>query len=109
ADALGEPLPLGRVTKYTFDAALDEGLDAECLDRRLAMSTKLLFDFDFDRQPVGIPAPLAQHTRAQHRVVAREKILHHSGEHVPVVWDAVGRRRSLVKDELRALAAVLRE
>jgi hypothetical protein len=107
ADALGELLPLLRVAEHGGDALLDEGLHAVGLDGGLAVHVELFFDLDLDGEAVRVPAGLARHVVAAHRLVPGEEILHDAREHVAVVGQAVRRGRALVEDPRLAVARAL--
>src|SRR6185437_10000983 len=76
------------------------------LDLRLARYPELLFDRDLHRQAVAIPAALALHLVAAHRLVARVDVLEHAREHVVCTGPPVGGGRPLVEDPLLGSLAV---
>jgi hypothetical protein len=61
-------------------AALDEGFDAETLDFFFAMETEFFANFDFDGEPMSIPASFSFATEAAHRAVPRKEILDRAGQ-----------------------------
>ena len=109
ADPLGQPVPLLQVREHRLAAPRVELRDPILLDLRLVVDAQLLFDRDLHRQPVAVPAALALHAIAAHRLKARVDVLEHAREHVVGARRAVRRRRALVEDPLwRALAAAQR-
>ena len=56
---------------------------------------------DFHRETVGIPAGLSFHLVSLHRLVAADRILQRSGDHMMNSRLSVGRRRSFIEDERR--------
>ena len=106
ADPLGQLVPLVDVAQHRLAAAGVELGDAEALDVVLVGEAELLLDLELHREPVAIPARLARHVVALHRLVAREHVLEHAAEDVMRPGPPVRRRRALVEDErLGALAA----
>jgi len=61
----------------------------------------------FDRQAVGVPARLARHVVAAHRLVTRENVFEGTCEHVVNTRFAVRRWRALVKTEPRPILGLL--
>ena len=105
ADPLGQPVPLLDVLEDRLAAALVELGDPELLDLLLGGDPELLFDLELDRQAVAVPAGLARHPVAAHRLVARVDVLEDAGEDVVGAGAAVGGRRALVEaPDLGALA-----
>ena len=76
-----------------------EFFDAIFEDRRPAEDLDFLFNLKFRRQAVAIPAEPAIDMAAAHRLVSRYDILHEAGGDVPIVREAIGERRAVVKDE----------
>ncbi len=66
-----------------------------------------LLDLELHRQAVRVPAGLARHAVAAHRLVARKEVLEDARDDVVRAGPPVGRRRSLVEDELRRVLAAL--
>lgn len=81
--------------------------DAVLLDVRLAGEAQLLLDGQLDRQAVAVPASLAGDVVALHGPVAREDVLEDPGLDVVRAGHAVGGRRALVEDPLRAALGLL--
>ena len=107
ADALGEALPLLEVGGDALAAQLVELGDAVGLDLPLAVDAEAALDLELHRQAVRVPAGLARHAVAAHRLVAREEVLEDARDDVVRAGLAVGRRRPLVEDvEGRVLAAL---
>ena len=106
ADPLGEAVPLLQVLEHRLAALAVELLDPDdVLDLVLTVDPELLLDRDLDRQAVAVPAALALHAVAAHRLVARVDVLEHAREHMVGARTAVGGGRPLVEDpRLRALA-----
>ena len=73
----------------------------------LALEAELLLDLDLHRQAVRVPAGLALHVVALHRLVAREEVLEDARDDVVDAGLAVGRGRALVEDEERRVVAAL--
>ena len=97
AHALGHALPFALVLPDALLALLDEGLDAVFLDLLLAVQAQQLFHLQLHRQAVGVPARLAGHQLALHRVVAGQQVLDGAGLDVADVGLAVGGRRAVVE------------
>jgi len=74
-DALGEAVPLLQVRGDALAAELVELGDAVVLDLLLAVDTEAALDLELDGKAVGVPARLARHAIAAHRLVAREEVL----------------------------------
>ena len=113
ADALGEALPLLEVRGDALAAQLVELGDAVGLDLPLAVDAEAALDLELDRQAVRVPAGLARHAVAAHRLVAREEVLEDARDDVVRARPAVGRGRPLVEHEdggvLAALEALLED
>ena len=108
-DPLGQPVPLLQIGRDRLAAALVELGDPEALDVGLALEAELLLDRDLDGEAVAVPARLARHMEAAHRLVARIDVLEHARQHVMGRRRPVRRRRALVEDPLgRALAPAQR-
>ena len=106
ADPLGQLVPLVDVAQHGLAAAGVELGDAEALDVVLVGEAELLLDLELHRQAVAVPAGLARHVVALHRLVAREDVLEHAAQDVVRPGPPVRGRRALVEDERRgALAA----
>ena len=60
ADSVAHLLPFGLVLPDGLLALLDKRLDAVIFDLRLAVDAQRLFNFQLNRQAMGIPAGLAQ-------------------------------------------------
>ncbi len=109
ADAFGQPVPLLDVLEDRFPAALVELGDPVGLDLLLGGDAELFFDLELDRQPVAVPARLARHPVAAHRLVARVDVLEDAREDVVGAGAAVRGRRPLVEaPDLGALAVLQR-
>ena len=106
-DALREALPLLEIRGDALAAQLVELGDAVGLDLPLAVDAETALDLQLDRQAVGVPAALARHAVAAHRLVAREEVLEDARDDVVRARAAVGRRRPFVEDvEGRVVAAL---
>ena len=101
-DPLGQPRPLVDVLEHRLAALLVELGNPVALDVVLVVEAELALDLELDRQPVAVPAALAVHLVAAHRLEAGEDVLEHPAQDVVRVGRAVGGRRALVEDELRA-------
>ena len=99
ADALGHPVPVLEVGEDALAAEVVELGDAVLLDLLLAVDAEPALDLELDRQAVAVPARLARHAVAAHRLVAREDVLEDARQDVVRARPAVGRRRALVEDE----------
>jgi hypothetical protein len=109
ADPLGQRGPVLEELEDRLAALLVELGDAVALDVVLGGEAELLLDRDLDGQPVAVPAALALHEAAAHRLVAREDVLEHARHHVVGAGAPVGGRRALVEDpRLSTLAAAHR-
>ena len=107
ADAFGHTLPFALVFPYGLLAFLDERFDAVLLDLLLAVEVEELFDFQLNRQTVGIPAGFAQNLLALHRLIARNQILDRAGFDMTDVRLAVRRWRAVVEREYVAAFALV--
>ena len=85
---------------------LVEGLDAVCLDVRLAVESEFTFHGQFHRQPVTVPAGLARDVEALHGAVTRVQVLEDPGLDVMDTGRAVGGGRALVEGPLRAVGCL---
>ncbi len=91
--------PVVCVAKHRLDAALDEGFHAVLFNRFFPMDAKLLFNFHFHRQSVGIPSGFPRNVIAAHRFVARDEIFDDARQHRSVVGFSVGGGRALIEHE----------
>ncbi len=73
-------------------AQLVELGDAVGLDLLLAVDAEAALDLELDGQAVRVPAGLARHAVAAHRLVAREEVLEDARDDVVRAGPAVGRR-----------------
>ena len=105
ADALGEALPLLQVGGDALAAVLVEGGDAVVLDLLLAVDPQPALDLELDGQAVRVPARLARHAVAAHRLVAREEVLEDARDDVVRTGAPVGRGRALVEHVHRRVVA----
>ena len=76
--------------------------DAVRLDVTLAGESEFLFDREFDRQAVAIPARFARNVEALHRLEPRKQVFEDAGLDVVRAGHAVGGRRAFVKRPLGA-------
>ena len=96
-DPLDHPVPVVDVGEHRLPAAAIELGDPEGLDLLLRADPELLLDLELDREAVAVPATLARHVEAAHRLVARVDVLEHPGEDVVGARPAVCGRRALVE------------
>ena len=82
ADPLGERVPLVDVAEHRLAALGVELGHAVALDVVLRLEAELLLDLELDRQAVAVPAALARHEVAAHRLEAREHVLEDAAEDV---------------------------
>ena len=106
-DALREFLEVAHMAIDALATLRVELGDAVGLDLRLGAQPQLLLHLDLDGQAVRVPAGLAGHAVAPHRLVAREQVLDHAGHDVVHAGPAVRRRRALVEDEEVVLGPLL--
>ena len=107
ADALGEPHPLLEIGGDALAAQLVELGDAVGLDLLLAVDAEAALDLELHGQAVRVPAGLARHAVAAHRLVAREEVLEDARDDVMRAGPAVGRRRPLVEHVQGRVVAAL--
>ena len=107
ADALGHPVPVLEIGEHALATQGVEPGDAVLLDLLLAVDPQTAFDFELDGQAVAVPAGLARHAVAAHRLEARKDVLEDAREHVVGARPAVGRRRTFVERIQRRVAAQL--
>ena len=93
----GEILPHALVFPDTLLTFINKWLQAVLLDLILAVQTQGPLHFQLHRQSVSIPAGLPWHLIALHGAVAGDHILDDTGQHMPDVGLAVGRRRAVVE------------
>ena len=105
-DALGQFLEIADVAVDALAAFGVELGDAVGLDLGLGAEAELLLHLDLDGQAVGVPARLAGHAVAAHRLVAREQVLDDAGHDVVDAGPPVRRRRPLVEHEQVAFGAL---
>ena len=94
-------LPHVCVCEYGLPALFVEFFDAVFFDVLLAGHFELLFDFDFNRQSVSIPACLTVHLITLHCLVTVYGVLEGSCHYVMYARFAVGRRRTFIEVERR--------
>ena len=107
ADRAGEILPHALIFPYAFLALVDERLQSVFFDLLLAVKTEQLLNLQLHRETVGIPACLSRHHAALHRAVSRDHVLDNTGQHMADVRFAVGCRRPVIEDVIRAAFALL--
>ena len=107
-DAVGQALELFDVAPDALFTRLVELGDTIFLDIRLAAEAQFLLNFQFDGQPMRIPAASgADDVLAAHAVIANDDILHHAGLNMMHARSPVGRWRPLKKDKwARGVAAL---
>ena len=106
AQSLGQFLPLLHVLPNALLAFLDEGFDTELFDVLFGVDAHLLADFHLDGQSMRIPARFAFAVETLHRFVAREEILHRSGQAVTGMRFAVGGWWAFEENVLRSVFAL---
>ena len=97
AHAVAHLLPFCLVFPNGFLALGDERLHAVGFYLLFAVKPQHFFNLQLNRQPVRIPAGLAQHVVTLHGAVAGDNVLHGAGEYVAYVRLAVCRGRAVVK------------
>ena len=95
SDIAGQGFPFLDISEHGFLATANKGFDSVLFNLFLGVDAHILADFDFHRQPVGIPARLAFTEAASHRLVTGEQILHRTGQGMTRVRHSVGSGRSL--------------
>ena len=95
--------PLVGVLQHGLSAVFIELFQAHVLDLRLFSDTQLLFRLQLSGQTVGIPAEDTRHVIASHGAIARDDILHITGQQVSIVRQAVCEWRAIIKDVLGAV------
>ncbi len=103
ADTSGELVPLMLVAQHRLPAGRVVFGDAVGLDVLARFQAELFLDLDLYRQTVGIPAGLAIHTIALHRLVTTKGVLDRAPQDVMDTGPAVGRRRAFIESEVRAV------
>src|SRR5690606_25965436 len=99
ADTLAHLFPLAFVFPDAFLALLYERLNAVFLNLRLSVYPEKLLHLKFDRQPVCVPACLAEHVVAFHAFIPREKVLHCTGYYVTYMRFPICCGRTIIKCE----------
>ena len=94
-------LPFVGVAQHGRPAGVVERGDPHGVDLGFVGDAQLALYLKFGGQPVGVPAEAALHLEAPHRAVPRDDVLDIAGEQVPVVRQAVGERRPVVKHVFR--------
>ena len=97
-DPFREAFPFLNVGEGGFFAELVEFVNAVIFDLLLVGETEFLFDFNFHRQAVGIPAAFAGDVAALHGAVAQNDIFKGTGQNVMNARFAVGGRRTFEED-----------
>ena len=105
ADRAGEILPHALVLPDAFLTFIDERLQAVGFNLIFAVDVQQFFHFQLHRQAMRIPAGLARHLLALHGLVAGQQIFDDAGQHMADVRLAVRRRRAIIKNIRRSLAA----
>jgi hypothetical protein len=75
------------------------------LDLLLAVDSEAALDLELDGQAVRVPAGLARHAVAAHRLVARKEVLEDARDDVVRAGQPVGRGRTLVEHVHRGVVA----
>ncbi len=107
AEPFGLPFELSDVPLDGLAAEPVELGDAERLDVALGLRPDLLLDLELDRQTVAVPAGLARHVVAGHRLEAGVDVLEGPGLRVMDRRASVRRRRTLVERPERSVLALL--
>jgi hypothetical protein len=107
ADAFGEPLPILEIGSDALATELVELGDAVLLDLPFAVDAQAALDLELHRQAVRVPAGLARHAVAAHRLVAREEVLEDARDDVVRAGAAVGGGRAFVEDVDRGVVPAL--
>lgn len=107
AHPLGHVLEGVHVPEHRRAAPVVELGDAVRLDVLLAGQAELFLDGHLDGQAVAVPARLAGHAVALHRLVAGEEVLEDAGLDVVHAGHAVGGGRALVEDPVGAAGVLL--
>ena len=93
--------PHAFVSKYGLPALFVKLLDSIGFNILLAAHLELLFHFNFNGKPVGIPSGLSFYFKALHRLITAHGILQRPCDNMVNSRPSVGSRRSLIKDEGR--------
>ncbi len=99
---VGELLPLADDLQCGGATELVELFHAKGFDLRFAGDAQTLFNFDFNRQPVGIPAAAALDIVALHGLVAREDVLERARQDMVDAGATVGGGGAFKEDILGA-------
>ena len=111
AHSLGQFAPFLRVHHHVF-ATFKVVIFRRNVARRFVVvdvglrNAQSLLHAELHRQSVGVPAGLAMHLEALHRLIAVERVLQGTPQHVVDARMTIGRGRSLVKDKLRTALAL---
>ena len=95
--------PLVGVLQHGLGAVFIELFQAHVLDLRLFSDTQLLFRLQLGGQTVGIPTEDTRHVIASHGAIARDDILHITGQQVAIVRQTICEWRAIIKDVLGAV------
>ena len=98
----GHFLPVNFVLPHRLFAFIVELRDAELDDLVFVFKAERLFDFDFDGEPVRIPAGFPMHPEPPHGLVPAYKVFQCAAHDVVNPRPAIRCRRALVEGEFRS-------
>ena len=107
ADPLEHIDPDVGIFQYVLTAEIVEFFNPELFDLFAAGNAELLFRRHFGRQAVAVPAQAAFNLFAAHGLKTGDHVFDIRHHDVPVVRGAVGKRRSVIKNELGRAVAVM--
>jgi len=98
----GEVFPHSFVFPYTFFTFLDEWFKTVFLDLILSVQSEHLLNFQLYRKTMRIPSCLSRNHITFHCAVSRNHILDNTGQNVSDMRLAIGCRRSVIENIIRA-------
>src|SRR5262249_19092473 len=101
------PFPFSCELQNGFPAALVETRNAIIEDCACSVHPNFVFDLQLCRQPMAIPTEPPGDLATTHGLVPGDDVLDVAGRQMPVMWQAVCKRRTVVEYELVRTSADL--
>ncbi len=98
-------LPFAQIFPDALFAGLDKLFHAVGFDSLFPFQSQTFFNFQFNRQTMGIPACNTKNIFPLHGVITRDKIFHRPGEDMTYVRLAVSCGRAVIKG--KAISALM--
>src|SRR5262249_38777276 len=95
-----ELVPVLDILEDRIAATASEFGDAESFDVLFACRLDFLFNLDFDRQTMSVPAATSLDMISSHRLKAGKEVLYGTGAYVMDTWQPIGSWGTFIEDEV---------